>query len=87
MAHSRAWVVEAIRKIEADYNRSADTHLIRLDIPGGTLDLLVPDDELARRRKDWTPPAPRIDYGWLARYAAMATSANTGAVLDPNRPE
>jgi len=34
MAHSRAWVVEAIRKIEADYNRSADTHLIRLDIPG-----------------------------------------------------
>jgi cysteine synthase A len=34
MAHSRSWVVEAIRKIEADFNRSADTHLIRLDIPG-----------------------------------------------------
>jgi len=29
-----AWVAEAIRKIEADYNRSADTHLIKLDLAG-----------------------------------------------------
>ncbi|AOH85075.1 cysteine synthase [Sphingomonas panacis] len=29
----RAWRTEAIRRIEADYNRSADTHLIRLDLP------------------------------------------------------
>ena len=28
------WTREAIRKIEADYNRSADTHLIPLDLPG-----------------------------------------------------
>jgi cysteine synthase A len=34
MGHSRPWVIEAIRKIEADFNRSADTHLIRLDMPG-----------------------------------------------------
>jgi cysteine synthase A len=34
MSHSRSWVVEAIKKIEADFNRSADTHLFRLDIPG-----------------------------------------------------
>ena len=34
MAHSRAWVADAVRKIEADFNRSADTHLFRLDIPG-----------------------------------------------------
>jgi cysteine synthase len=32
-AIDRAWLVEAVRKIEADYNRSADTHLIRLDLP------------------------------------------------------
>lgn len=32
-AADRAWRVEAIRRIEADYNRSADTHLIRLDLP------------------------------------------------------
>ncbi|WP_010544094.1 PLP-dependent cysteine synthase family protein [Sphingomonas elodea] len=30
---ARAWRDEAIRRIEADYNRSADTHLIRLDLP------------------------------------------------------
>ncbi len=30
----RAWVAAAIRKIEADYNRSADTHLIPVDLPG-----------------------------------------------------
>ena len=32
-AADRAWRVEAIRRIEADYTRSADTHLIRLDLP------------------------------------------------------
>ena len=33
MARTREWVKDAIRKIEADFNRSADTHLLRLDIP------------------------------------------------------
>ena len=34
IAHDRrAWTLEAVRRIEADYNRSADTHLIRLDLP------------------------------------------------------
>ncbi|MGE0823344.1 MAG: PLP-dependent cysteine synthase family protein [Candidatus Binatia bacterium] len=33
MGRTRAWVGDAIRKIEADFNRSADTHLLRLDIP------------------------------------------------------
>ena len=30
---ARAWRAEAVRRIEADYNRSADTHLIRIDLP------------------------------------------------------
>jgi cysteine synthase A len=34
MTHSRTWVADAVRIIEADFNRSADTHLFRLDIPG-----------------------------------------------------
>lgn len=34
MSSSRAWVEQAIRKIEADFNRSADTHLIPLLVPG-----------------------------------------------------
>ncbi|RDE04885.1 PLP-dependent cysteine synthase family protein [Sphingomonas aracearum] len=33
MSVDRAWLSEAVRRIEADYNRSADTHLIRLDLP------------------------------------------------------
>ncbi len=34
MTTSREWVDSAVRKIEADFNRSSDTHLFRLDIPG-----------------------------------------------------
>jgi dihydroxy-acid dehydratase len=37
--------------------------------------------ELAKRKKSWKPPEPRIKTGYLAKYAAMATSADTGAVL------
>jgi len=39
------------------------------------------DEELADRRKLWRVPEPRFKTGWLARYARMATSANTGAIL------
>ena len=59
--------------------RDGDT--IRIDIPAGTIELAVAEKELERRRAGWTPPRPRIDYGWLGRYATMATSADTGAVL------
>lgn len=34
MATSHAWVDDAVGKINADFNRSSDTHLFRLDIPG-----------------------------------------------------
>ena len=54
---------------------------IEIDIPGRRLRLRLPDAVLAERRAAWTPPAPRVTTGWLARYARMATSANTGAVL------
>ena len=33
------------------------------------------------RKKNWTKPEPRFKTGWLARYAALATSADTGAIL------
>jgi len=54
---------------------------ILLDIPNGRLDLEVPEAELARRKAAWKCPPPKIDYGYLARYAAQVTSADTGAVL------
>ena len=54
---------------------------IAIDIPARKLELEVPEPELARRRAAWRRPAPKIDYGYLARYASMVTSADTGAVL------
>jgi dihydroxy-acid dehydratase len=54
---------------------------IKIDIPQGTLELLVDAATLAQRRANWQPPAPRYTKGWLARYTALATSASTGGVL------
>lgn len=54
---------------------------IRIDIPNRRLDLLIPEEELERRRQQWQAPEPKIKSGWLGRYAKLVTSANTGAVL------
>jgi len=54
---------------------------IEIDIPRHVLNVKVSDDDLAHRRAEWQPRPPKINYGYLAKYAAMATSANTGAIL------
>jgi dihydroxy-acid dehydratase len=54
---------------------------IRLDIDAGTVDVLLGDDELARRAGAWTAPEPRVTRGYLARYAAQVSSADKGAIL------
>jgi len=54
---------------------------IRIDIPGRTITLKVPEAELARRRAGWSKPAPKISKGWLGRYCRLVTSASKGAVL------
>ena len=59
-----------------------DGDRIRLDVAGGTLDLLVDDTELAARRAGWVPPAPRHQRGVLAKYAKLVGSAAHGAVCD-----
>ena len=58
-----------------------DGDLIAIDIPNGRLDVRLSDDELAARRAAWTPRPLKYTRGWLARYAKLATSADTGAVL------
>ncbi|MGM0486313.1 MAG: dihydroxy-acid dehydratase, partial [Planctomycetota bacterium] len=50
--------------------------------PNRKLVLQVDDQQLERRRRGWTPRDPKINYGYLARYAAHVTSADTGAVLE-----
>ncbi len=59
-----------------------DGDRIVLDIPKRRLDLAVPDREIARRRAAWKPRPPKIKSGWLARYARVVTSANTGAIVE-----
>jgi len=54
--------------------------LIEIDIPAGKLQVQLTDAELAERRRGFKPLDRKLT-GWLARYAAMATSASTGAVL------
>ena len=58
-----------------------DGDIISIDIPNRKLSLEVSDDELARRRAAWKKPAPKINHGYLARYAKLTTSASTGAVV------
>jgi dihydroxy-acid dehydratase len=58
-----------------------DGDMIDIDIPAGRLSVRLTDAELASRKRTWTPPPPRFTSGYLARYARMATSAATGAIL------
>ena len=55
--------------------------LIEIDIPANKMNVKLSAQELAKRKKAWKPPEPRIKTGCLSKYAAMATSADTGAVL------
>ncbi|MFA5292937.1 MAG: dihydroxy-acid dehydratase [Phycisphaerae bacterium] len=55
--------------------------IIEIDIPAKKISVKLSNAELAKRKKQFVPPKPRITKGCLAKYAAMATSADTGAVL------
>jgi dihydroxy-acid dehydratase len=58
-----------------------DGDRIRLDLAARTLDLLIDDDELARRREGWTPPPPKHRTGVLGKYSRLVGSAAQGAVV------
>jgi dihydroxy-acid dehydratase len=54
---------------------------IVLDIPNRKLELKLSSAEIKKRLAKWKPRQPKIKTGWLARYARVVTSANTGAVV------
>ena len=58
-----------------------DGDVIDIDILGGSIAVRLSVEELASRRASWRAPAPRFKTGYLAKYARMATSASTGAIL------
>jgi dihydroxy-acid dehydratase len=61
----------------------ADGDRIVIDVPGRTIDLMVDDAELARRRTEWKLPEPRYTTGVLAKFARLVTGAERGAVTEP----
>jgi dihydroxy-acid dehydratase len=54
---------------------------IVLDIPNRKLEVGLSKAEMKKRLSKWKPREPKIKSGWLARYAKVVTSANTGAVV------
>ncbi len=58
--------------------------IIKIDINANTITLDVSDEVLAERKAKWQPREPKVTTGYLARYASLVTSANTGAILKTN---
>ncbi len=54
---------------------------IAIDIPAKTITLKVSDEEIQKRQAVWTPPQPKIQSGYMARYAKAVSSASKGAVV------
>ena len=62
-----------------------DGDRISIDIPAHKLELLVSEEEIAKRKAEITPMPPKKVSGYLKRYRAMVTSANLGAILDDSK--
>ncbi|UUP18159.1 L-arabinonate dehydratase [Nitratireductor thuwali] len=56
--------------------------IVRLDLPGRRLDMLVDEDELARRREAWISPKPRFERGYGYMFARHVTQADQGCDFD-----
>ncbi|MDD6449894.1 MAG: dihydroxy-acid dehydratase, partial [Lachnospiraceae bacterium] len=60
---------------------------IEIDIDNLSIKLDVSDEELSRRKAAWKPHQPKVTTGYLARYQAMVTSGNRGAILEIPKAE
>lgn len=60
-----------------------DGDQISIDTETNSINLLVSEDELARRRNEWKPRKPNYESGALAKYASLVGSAAQGAVTSP----
>ena len=56
--------------------------IIKINIPENKIELAVSDELLEKRKAEWKPRKPKVTTGYLARYAALVTSGNRGAVLE-----
>ena len=55
--------------------------IISINIPENKLDVLVSEEEMAKRKENWKPVVKEVS-GYLARYRELVTSGNRGAVLE-----
>ena len=55
---------------------------IKIDIPGASITLDVPQEEIERRRAAYVKPEPNVKTGWLARYARLVSGADKGAIME-----
>jgi len=55
--------------------------IIEINIPEKKINLLISDEEIKERMKNWNPPEAKIKEGYLARYSRLVTSAAKGAIL------
>jgi dihydroxy-acid dehydratase len=58
---------------------------VRIDVENRLLEVLLPEEELARRKESWKPRPPAFRHGVFARYAALVAQADEGAVLETPR--
>jgi dihydroxy-acid dehydratase len=74
-----------VTKIEGEYaylrEENTDGDEIFIDVDAGKLELLVSDEEIARRLAAWKLPEKELPRGYLRMYAKVAASADEGAVI------
>ncbi|WP_124112585.1 L-arabinonate dehydratase [Palleronia sp. THAF1] len=56
--------------------------MVRMDLPNRTLDMLVEEDELERRRAAWQAPEPKFQRGWGYMFSKHVGQADTGCDFD-----
>ena len=59
-----------------------ESDIIEINIPEYKINLKISDEEMAKRKAKWQPREPKVTTGYLARYAAMVTSGDRGAILE-----
>ncbi len=56
--------------------------IISINIPENSINMLVDDETLNKRKEKWQPRDPKVTTGYLARYRELVTSGNRGAILE-----
>ncbi len=56
---------------------------IIINLEKNTIDLMVPENEMTQRRKEWKPRKPNYETGALAKFASLVSSASEGAITRP----